>query len=161
MGAPSERLSHWYADVAWLGEVAERVTIGVADGRIVSLTADSSQPADAVHLRGNDDPRSRERALPPPCTGRCGARTQNRASPLLGVAAGMMYDLVDPDSTPTFTNALARATYAEMTLAGITRPWASSTTCTTTAAAAATQNPNAMGGGSDRGGDGTQACASP
>ena len=26
MDAPPERRSHWFADLAWLGEVAERVT---------------------------------------------------------------------------------------------------------------------------------------
>ena len=39
MDAPPERRGHWFADLAWLGGVAEHVTIGVADGRIASLTA--------------------------------------------------------------------------------------------------------------------------
>jgi formiminoglutamate deiminase len=117
MGAPPEQLSHWYADVAWLGEVAERVTIGVADGRIVSLTADSNPPPDATHLRGmtipglaNAHSHALHRALR--------ARTQNGAADFWAWRR-MMYDLVDR-LDPDLYYALARATYAEMALAGIT-----------------------------------------
>jgi len=117
MDAPPERCSHWFADLAWLGEVVERVTIGVADGRIASLTADSTAPPDATHLRGftipglaNAHSHALHRALR--------ARTQTDAADFWAWRE-MMYDLVerlDPDRY----YALALATYAEMALAGIT-----------------------------------------
>ena len=117
MDAPPERRSHWFADLAWLGEVAERVTIGVADGRIASLTADSTPPPDATHLRGitipglaNAHSHALHRALR--------ARTQTGAADFWAWR-GLMYDLVDR-LDPDRYYALARATYAEMALAGIT-----------------------------------------
>ena len=110
-------VSHWFADLAWLGEVAERVTIGVADGRIASLTADSTPPPDATHLRGitipglaNAHSHALHRALR--------ARTQTGAADFWAWR-GLMYDLVDR-LDPDRYYALARATYAEMALAGIT-----------------------------------------
>lgn len=117
MGVSPERLSHWFADLAWLGEVAERVTIGVADGRIDSLIADSTPPADATYLRGitipglaNAHSHALHRALR--------ARTQTGAGDFWAWRR-LMYDLVD-ELDPDRYYALARATYAEMALAGIT-----------------------------------------
>ena len=117
MDAPPERRSHWFADLAWLGEVVERVTIGVADGRIASLTADSTAPPDATHLRGltipglaNAHSHALHRALR--------ARTQTDAADFWAWRE-MMYDLVDR-LDPDRYYALALATYAEMALAGIT-----------------------------------------
>jgi formiminoglutamate deiminase len=117
MDAPPERRSHWFADLAWLGEVAERVTIAVADGRIASLTADSPPPPDATHLRGltipglaNVHSHALHRALR--------ARTQTDAADFWAWR-GLMYDLVDR-LDPDRYYALALATYAEMALAGIT-----------------------------------------
>ena len=117
MDAPPERCGHWFADLAWLGGVAEHVTIGVADGRIASLTADSTAPPDATHLRGltipglaNAHSHALHRALR--------ARTQTDAADFWAWR-GLMYDLVDR-LDPDRYYALALATYAEMALAGIT-----------------------------------------
>ena len=51
MGALPERSCFW-ADLAWIGGVAEGVTIAVEDGRITSLDTGSPPPADAVILTG-------------------------------------------------------------------------------------------------------------
>ncbi len=117
MGAPPERLSHWFAELAWLGAVAEDVTIGVADGRIASLTADSTPPPGATHLRGitipglaNAHSHALHRALR--------ARTQTGAADFWSWRR-LMYELVDL-LDPELYHELARATYAEMALAGIT-----------------------------------------
>ena len=72
MDAPLERRSLWFADLAWLGEPVERVTIGVADGRIASLTAGSTAPPDATHLRGLDDPPASRMCTRTRCIGHCG-----------------------------------------------------------------------------------------
>jgi formiminoglutamate deiminase len=116
MAEPPERSCFW-ADLAWIGGVAERVTIGVEDGRIRSLEADSSPPADAVILPGmtipglaNPHSHALHRALR--------ARTQTGAADFWGWRR-LMYELVDR-LDPERYYALARATYAEMALAGIT-----------------------------------------
>jgi formiminoglutamate deiminase len=117
MGAPPERVRVWHAQLAWIGRVAERVTITVEDGRITSLEPGSDPPAGATALRGitipglvNPHSHALHRALR--------ARTQTAATDFWSWRR-LMYELVDrldPDSY----HALARATYAEMALAGIT-----------------------------------------
>ncbi len=116
MGAPPERSCFW-ADLAWLGGLAERVTIRVEDGRIASLDSDSSPPADARILAGmtipglaNPHSHALHRALR--------ARTQTGAADFWGWRR-LMYELVDRLDPERYYQ-LARATYAEMALAGIT-----------------------------------------
>ncbi len=117
MGARPERSRVWHAELAWLGGIAERVTIEVEDGRITSVVPNSSPLPGASILRGltvpglaNPHSHALHRALR--------ARTQTHAADFWAWRR-IMYDLVerlDPDSY----FALARATYAEMALAGIT-----------------------------------------
>ena len=109
----------FHAELAWLGgETAERdVLIEVADGRITSVAADSPAPSDARRLPGltmpglvNTHSHVFHRAI--------------RGHSQSGVAdfwawRDLMYGVagrVDPDTLYR----LARATYAEMALSGIT-----------------------------------------
>jgi formiminoglutamate deiminase len=107
----------WHAELAWVGRVAERVTIGVKEGRIDSLAFDSTPPPDTKMLRGltipglaNPHSHASLRALR--------ARTQTQASDFWSWRR-MMYGLVDRLDPERYYR-LARATYAEMALAGIT-----------------------------------------
>jgi len=116
MGAPPERSCFW-ADLAWIGGVAEGVTIAVEDGRITSLDTGSPPPADAVILTGmtipglaNPHSHALHRALR--------ARTQTGAADFWSWRR-LMYELVDRLDPQRYYE-LARATYAEMALAGIT-----------------------------------------
>ena len=86
MGAPPERVR--LAPI-WPGSggVAERVTIGVADGRIASLAPDSTPPPDATHPARDHHPGPRERALPCPAPARCAA-VPRPAPPTSGRGAG-------------------------------------------------------------------------
>jgi formiminoglutamate deiminase len=109
----------WWCDHAWLppGKVASRVLICVADGRISSVETDVDQPASATRLAGlvipglaNVHSHAFHRALR--------GRTQAGRGDFWGWR-DQMYEVanrLDPDSYL----ALARATYAEMALAGIT-----------------------------------------
>jgi len=117
MGAPPERRRFWHADVAWIGGVAERVTIGVEAGRIASLEIDTTPPSGARILRGmtlpglaNPHSHALHRALR--------ARTQSGAADFWAWRR-LMYELVDRLDPERYYE-LARATYAEMALAGIT-----------------------------------------
>ena len=107
----------WHAELAWTGQLAERVTIAVEDGRIAAIEPDATPPAGAIRLPGitipglvNNHSHALHRALR--------GRTQRVASDFWAWRS-LMYrlaDRLDPDSY----HRLARATYAEMTLAGIT-----------------------------------------
>ena len=107
----------WHAELAWIGRLAERVTIAVEDGRIASIEPDSAPPAGAIRLPGitipglvNPHSHALHRALR--------GRTQQVASDFWAWRS-LMYrlaDRLDPDRY----HRLARATYAEMALAGIT-----------------------------------------
>ncbi len=116
MGEPPEPRV-WHAELAWLGHIAEDVTIAVADDRIASVTADTPPPAGATRLSGltipgfvNPHSHALHRALR--------ARAQGAAADFWSWRELMyrLVDRIDPDSY----HALARATYAEMALAGIT-----------------------------------------
>ena len=110
-------VSRWYADLAWIGRPASRVLIEADGDRITAVTEDTEPTPDAVRLPGvtvpglvNAHSHAFHRALR--------GRTQAGAGDfwawreqMYAVAARL-----DPDSY----YALARATYAEMALAGIT-----------------------------------------
>jgi formiminoglutamate deiminase len=112
-------MTSWWCESAWLppGWVASRVLITVADGRITGVEADVDPPSTAQRLAGltipglaNTHSHAFHRALR--------GRTQ--------VGRGdfwtwrkQMYSVVDRLDPETYL-ALARATYAEMALAGIT-----------------------------------------
>jgi formiminoglutamate deiminase len=107
----------WHAELAWIGSVAERVTIVVDGGHIASLDPSSDPPPGATVLRGitipglvNPHSHALHRALR--------ARTQTAAADFWSWRR-LMYELVDR-LDPDRYHALARATYAEMALAGIT-----------------------------------------
>ena len=110
----------WFAEWAWLGSdetPTERVLIEVADSRFATITVGVAPPAGAVTLPGltlpglaNAHSHAFHRALR-------GRTTDDRGS--FWTWRERMYDLaarLDPDRYL----ALARATYAEMALAGIT-----------------------------------------
>ena len=111
----------WYADWAWLGDdeaPSDRVLIEVVDGRFAAVTPGVAvPPPDAVPLPGltlpglaNAHSHAFHRALR-------GRTTDDRGS--FWTWRDRMYDLaarLDPDRYL----ALARATYAEMALSGIT-----------------------------------------
>jgi formiminoglutamate deiminase len=117
MSEPPVHVRVWHADLAWIDGVAERVTIAVEDGRIASISADSTPPPGAKLLRGitmpglaNPHSHALHRALR--------ARTQTQASDFWSWRR-LMYELVDRLDPDRYYQ-LARATYAEMALAGIT-----------------------------------------
>jgi formiminoglutamate deiminase len=112
-------LTRWYADLAWLGGEGARagVLIETEGARIRAVTAGADRPLDAVHLAGltlpglaNAHSHAFHRALR--------GRTQGRAGTFWSWRE-QMYEVserLDPDSCYR----LARATYAEMALAGVT-----------------------------------------
>ena len=118
MGARPDRLAYWFADLAWVGgRVAERVTMAVADGQITELTCDSEPPPGATRLRGLTIPglaNAHSHALHRALRG----RTQVGAKDFWAWRQ-LMYGLVDRLDPESYYE-LARATYAEMALAGIT-----------------------------------------
>jgi formiminoglutamate deiminase len=119
MAGQPELERSWHAELAWLGgdRVAERVTIACSGDRITAVMPDSDPPRDAVRLRGltlpgfaNPHSHALHRALR--------GRTQTSSRDFWAWRE-QMYELVerlDPDSYYR----LARATYAEMALAGVT-----------------------------------------
>ncbi len=111
----------YYADHAWLGgsQAVERVLIGVSGGHISSVDADVPSPAAvaATHLRGltlpglaNTHSHAFHRALRGR-THRGGGSFWTWREDMYAVAAAL---------TPDSYHQLARATYAEMALSGIT-----------------------------------------
>jgi formiminoglutamate deiminase len=112
-------LTRYLAEYAWLGgDSAEpEVLIEVADGRITAVTAEAAAPAEATRLPGltlpglaNAHSHAFHRALRGRTHGGSGTFWTWRER-MYALAARL-----DPDSY----HALARATYAEMALAGIT-----------------------------------------
>ncbi len=112
-------LTSWFADHAWLGgdQAAADVLIEVDGERITAVTPGAQRPAGAVHLPGvtlpglaNAHSHAFHRALRG-VTHRGGGSFWTWREDMYAVAAAL-----DPDRL----HALARATYAEMVLAGIT-----------------------------------------
>ena len=113
-------MTTWYAERAWLGGdagIAHRVLITTDAGQITSVTVDADPPPDAVRLPGlvipglvNAHSHAFHRALRGRTHGGPGDFWSWRDT-MYAVA-----EKLDPDSY----HALARATYAEMVLAGIT-----------------------------------------
>ena len=112
-------VTRFFADSAWLGgdRVDEDVLIEVDGERITALRPGTDRPADAVHLAGVTLPglvdahsHAFHRALRGR-THRGGGTFWTWREDMYAVAAGL---------TPDSYHALARATYAEMVLAGIT-----------------------------------------
>ena len=110
-------MSRWHADLAWCGSARSRVLIEVTGDRIAAVTPDVDPPPDAVRLPGitvpglaNAHSHAFHRALRGRTHGETGDFWSWREA-MYGVAAAL-----DPDRY----YALARATYAEMALAGIT-----------------------------------------
>ena len=112
-------MTRYFADHAWLGGdvAAAGVLIDVDGERIATVQAGMDRPADAAHLRGltlpglaNTHSHAFHRALR--------GRTQ-RAGGSFWTWREDMYALATR-LTPDSYHALARATYAEMALAGIT-----------------------------------------
>ena len=112
-------MNEWWCEHAWLppGQVVARVLIGVTDGRITSIDTDVDQPTSATRLNGlvipglaNAHSHAFHRALR--------GRTQAGRGDFWSWRDQMyaVANRLDPDSYL----ALARATYAEMALAGIT-----------------------------------------
>ena len=110
-------VTRWHADLAWIGRPAARVLIESEDERITAVTPDVDPPADAVRLAGvtvpglaNAHSHAFHRALR--------GRTQSGAGDFWTWRESMyaVAERLDPDTY----YALARATYAEMVLAGIT-----------------------------------------
>jgi formiminoglutamate deiminase len=112
-------VTRFFADYAWLGEdtATAGVLLGVDGERIVELASGVDRPVDAVHLRGvtlpglaNGHSHAFHRALRGR-THRAGGTFWTWREDMYAVAA-----VLTPDSYYD----LARATYAEMALAGIT-----------------------------------------
>jgi formiminoglutamate deiminase len=113
-------MTRWYAERAWLGAsqgAAERVLVTTDGGRITDLATDSPAPPDAVRLPGlvipglvNAHSHAFHRALR--------GRTHSGRGDFWSWRQQMyaVAERLDPD---TYRD-LARATYAEMVLAGIT-----------------------------------------
>ncbi|MDP9239130.1 MAG: formimidoylglutamate deiminase [Actinomycetota bacterium] len=112
-------MKRWYADLAWLG--GQRAQAGVlieADGDLIrSVTAGAARPPEAVHLAGltlpglaNAHSHAFHRALR--------GRTQGARGTFWSWREQMyaVSERLDPDTYYS----LARATYAEMALAGVT-----------------------------------------
>jgi formiminoglutamate deiminase len=107
----------WHAERAWIGSVEHDVLIEVADGAIASVRGDTPAPPGATKLRGfvlpglvNAHSHAFHRALR--------ARTQ-RARGDFWDWREQMYSVAAVLDPGTYFE-LARATYAEMALAGIT-----------------------------------------
>jgi len=112
-------VTRFFAEHAWLGQVtaAADVLIDVDGERIVEVRAGADRPADAVHLAGvtlpglaNGHSHAFHRALRGR-THRAGGTFWTWREDMYAVAAVL---------TPDSYYALARATYAEMAMAGIT-----------------------------------------
>jgi len=112
-------MTAWWCEYAWLpgGQVAPRVLITVADGRISAIETGVDRPSDAALLRGlvipglaNAHSHAFHRALR--------GRTQSGRGDFWSWREQMyaVANRLDPHNYL----ALARATYAEMALAGIT-----------------------------------------
>lgn len=108
---------YWHAELAFIGQLAERVTIAVEDDRIASIEPESTPPPEAIRLPGitipglvNNHSHALHRALR--------GRTQRMASDFWAWRS-LMYGLADR-LDPDRYHRLARATYAEMALAGVT-----------------------------------------
>jgi len=112
-------LTRWYADLAWLGGEQARAGVLIeTDGdRIRSVSPGAARPPDAVHLAGlalpglaNAHSHAFHRALR--------GRTQGGAGTFWSWREQMyaISERLDPDTYYS----LARATYAEMALAGVT-----------------------------------------
>jgi formiminoglutamate deiminase len=114
-------LTIWHADLAWLGEVRERVLLEADGDRLARVTSDVEAPPGARRLSGlvlpglvNVHSHAFQRAL----RGRS-QPAQAREQGDFWSWRGLMYRLaatLDPD----LLFELARATYVEMALAGIT-----------------------------------------
>ena len=112
-------MTTWWCENAWLppGRVANRVLITAVDGRITGVDADVDPPSSAQQLSGlvipglaNTHSHAFHRAL------------RGRAQSARGdfwTWRNQMYSVADRLDPETYL-ALARATYAEMALAGIT-----------------------------------------
>jgi formiminoglutamate deiminase len=112
-------MTGWWCEYAWLppGRVASRVLITVADGRITAVEADVDPPSTAQRLRGlaipglaNTHSHAFHRALR--------GRTQVGRGDFW-TWRDQMYALANRLDPENYLS-LARATYAEMALAGIT-----------------------------------------
>ena len=112
-------MTTWWCEYAWLppGRVAARTLITVTQGRIAAVDPDVDPPADAHRLSGlvipglaNAHSHAFHRALR--------GRTQGGRGDFWSWRE-QMYAVADRLEPPTYL-ALARATYAEMALAGIT-----------------------------------------
>ncbi len=112
-------VTSYYADHAWLGghRISSGVLLEVDGERISAVRPGGQRPVDAVHLRGVTLPglasahsHAFHRALRGR-THRSGGTFWTWREDMYAVAAGL---------TPDSYHALARATYAEMALAGIT-----------------------------------------
>jgi len=111
--------TRYWCELAWLdnGQVESGVLISVADGRIEAIASETTEPPSATRLAGltlpglaNAHSHAFQRALR--------GRTQSGTG-TFWTWREQMYDLaasIDPDQY----RALARATFAEMALAGIT-----------------------------------------
>ncbi|MEX5719560.1 formimidoylglutamate deiminase [Geodermatophilus maliterrae] len=112
-------VTRFFADHAWLGDdqVRADVLIEVDGERITAVQPGADRPADAVHLRGVTVPglaNSHSHAFHRALRGRThhsGGTFWTWREDVYAVAAAL---------TPDSYHALARATYAEMALAGIT-----------------------------------------
>jgi formiminoglutamate deiminase len=118
-GGDSGQPTTYHADFAWLGGdgVSSDVLIEVESGRIASVRAEAQPPPGAVHLRGvtlpglaNAHSHAFQRAL----RGRA-----HRAGGSFWTWREDMYAVAERLAPDSYF-ALARATYAEMALAGVT-----------------------------------------
>lgn len=107
----------WHAELAWIGYVARRVLIEVENGRIAAVTEDADPTPDAIPLAGFTVPglaNAHSHALQRALRGRTHASAAD-----FWLWRRLMYQLADALDPESYYE-LARATYAEMALAGIT-----------------------------------------
>lgn len=110
-------MKRWHAELAWLGHVAERVLIEVDGDRIAGVTPNVDATPDATPLAGLTIPglaNAHSHAFHRALRGRTQAGTGD-----FWTWRRLMYDLasrLDPDNYFD----LARATFGEMALAGVT-----------------------------------------
>ncbi len=110
-------MKRWHADLAWTGRLERSVLIEVEGSSIVRVESGAEMPPDATRLHGLALPglaNAHSHAFQRSLRGRCQAGAGNFWSwrqAMYAVAGGL-----DPDGYYE----LARATYAEMALAGIT-----------------------------------------
>ena len=110
-------MARWHARHAWVGEVCDDVLIEVEGDRISGVVPGVAPPPDAIKLHGFTIPglaNSHSHAFHRALRGRTHRRTGDFWS-----WRAQMYDLAGR-LEPAGYHALARATYAEMALAGIT-----------------------------------------